>query len=167
MPRADHRRKLVLRVALLSIVVLAIDQVTKYWAESVLADRDPIVLIGDLLQLRLLYNAGAAFSIATGATWLLTVLVVLVIAVIIRASAKLGSRGWAAAFGLLLGGAFGNLTDRLFRAPGFPEGHVVDFIAYGGLFVGNVADIAITAAAATIAILTLRGIGVDGRRHAR
>lgn len=151
-------------LAAIAVLVTAVDQLTKWWAENALSGREPIEIIGDLLQLRLLYNSGAAFSIATGMTWVLTVIVIAVIAVVIRASAKLGSKGWAVAFGLLLGGAFGNLIDRLFRVPGFPEGHVVDFIDYGGLFVGNIADIAITAAAVLIAALTWRGVPITGRR---
>ncbi|PSL03192.1 signal peptidase II [Haloactinopolyspora alba] len=158
-------RRLIGWMAGLAGVVLAVDQLTKYWAVSALSGRDPIEVIGELIQLRLLYNSGAAFSIGTDLTGLLTLVVVVVVGVVIRVSAKLGSRGWAVAFGLLLGGAFGNLVDRLFREPGFPEGHVVDFIDYAGFFVGNVADIAITAAAVAIALLTLKGIGVDGRRH--
>ncbi|PZF80227.1 signal peptidase II [Jiangella anatolica] len=157
--------RLIGRLAAITVVVTGIDQLTKWWAESELAGREPIELVGDLLQLRLLYNSGAAFSLATGMTWLLTLIVVIVIAAVIRASAKLGSTAWAVALGLLLGGAFGNLIDRLFRDPGFPEGHVVDFIDYGGLFVGNVADIAITAAAVLIALLTWRGVSIDGVRR--
>jgi signal peptidase II len=159
--------RLISRLAVIAVLVAAVDQLSKWWAENELTGREPIEIVGDLLQLRLLYNSGAAFSIATGMTWVLTLIVIVVIAVVIRASAKLGSRGWAIAFGLLLGGAFGNLIDRLFRDPGFPEGHVVDFIDYGGLFVGNVADIAITAAAVLIAALTWRGVSVDGIRHHR
>ncbi|TDE16078.1 signal peptidase II [Jiangella asiatica] len=151
---------------MLTVAVTVLDQASKVWAEAELSGREPIQLIGDLLQLRLLYNSGAAFSIATGMTWLLTLIVVIVIAAVIRASARLGSPGWTVALGLLLGGAFGNLIDRLFREPGFPEGHVVDFIDYGGLFVGNIADIAITVAAVLIAVLTLRGSTVDGAGQA-
>jgi signal peptidase II len=77
---------------------------------------------------------------------------------------RLGSRGWAVALGMLLGGAVGNLADRLAREPGFGRGHVVDFLDYAGFFVGNVADIAIVAAAALIVLLSLRGVGLDGRR---
>ncbi len=162
-PGRDGR--LITWMALLAIVIAAVDQLTKYWAESTLTGREPIDVIGDVIQFRLLYNSGAAFSIGTGATWVLTLVVVVVVAVVIKAATKIGSRGWSVAFGLLLGGAFGNLIDRLFRQPGFPEGHVVDFIDYADLFVGNIADIAIVAAAALIAVLTLRGIGIDGRRQ--
>jgi len=83
--------------------------------------------------------------------------------VIIRTARRIGSRGWAWALGLLLGGSLGNLTDRMVREPGPGRGHVVDFIDYFGLFIGNVADIAIVGAAVLIGLLALRGIGVDGK----
>lgn len=159
------RRRLVLAMTALGLLVVAIDQLTKVWAESALTDRAPIPLIGEFLQLRLIYNSGAAFSLASGQTWLLTVLVVVVLAVAVRISRKVGSRGWVAALGLLIGGAVGNLIDRLFRPPSFAEGHVVDFIDYNGWFVGNVADIAIVAGAILMALLSFRGIRVDGSRQ--
>jgi len=150
----------------LAALVLAADQLTKWWAESALvAGGEPIPLIGELLQLRLIYNPGAALSIASGYTWILTIVVVVVVVFIVRAIGRIGSRGWAVALGLLLGGAVGNLVDRLVREPGFARGHVVDFIDYAGFFVGNVADIAVVSAAVLIALLSLRGIGLDGRRH--
>lgn len=159
-------RVLLLVTAVLAVVVLALDQLTKWWAESTLTEYgDPVSIIGELLQLRLVYNPGAALSIATGMTWVLTIVVVLVVIFILRLMRKLGSRGWAVALGLLLGGAVGNLVDRLVRDPGFARGHVVDFIDYAGFFVGNVADIAIVGAAIWIAVLSLLGIGVDGRRE--
>lgn len=156
-------RRLIVWMVTLMITVTLADQLSKYWAESVLADRESIAVIGELIQFRLLYNSGAAFSIATGMTWLLTGIVGIVIIVVVRASTRMSSRVWAIAFGLLLGGALGNLIDRIAREPGFPEGHVVDFIDYSGLFVGNVADIAIVAAAVLIAVLTLRGVSLDGK----
>jgi signal peptidase II len=97
----------------------------------------------------------------------LTLVAAAVVVVVVRSSRRLGSRGWALALGLLLGGALGNLTDRLVRAPGVGRGHVVDFLDYGGLFVGNVADIAIVAAAIVVAALGVRGIGLDGVRTPR
>jgi signal peptidase II len=87
-----------------------------------------------------------------------------VLVVVIRVSRRLGSSGWAWALGLLLGGALGNLTDRVVRDPGFGRGHVVDFLNYNGWFIGNVADIAIVGAAVGIGVLALRGVGVDGKR---
>ena len=146
----------------LAAVVLAVDQVTKALAVARLSPDRSVPLVGDLLQLRLTRNAGAAFSMATGATWILTLVAVVIVAVVLRSVRRLGSRGWATSLGLLLGGALGNLVDRLVREPGVGRGHVVDFIAYGHLFIGNVADVAIVVAAALMALLSARGIGLDG-----
>jgi signal peptidase II len=85
-----------------------------------------------------------------------------VLVFILATARRIGSRGWAWALGLLLGGSLGNLTDRMVRSPGPGRGHVVDFIDYFGLFIGNVADIAIVGAAALIGVLAMRGVGVDG-----
>ncbi|MFP3713666.1 signal peptidase II [Puerhibacterium sp. TATVAM-FAB25] len=166
-PRASARsRRLTALAAVLTAVVLAADQLTKWWATSALVEGgEPVRLVGDLLSLRLIFNPGAALSIGTGMTGVLTVVVVAVVVVIVRQMRRIGSRGWAVALGLLLGGALGNLVDRLAREPGFARGHVVDFIDYAGFFVGNVADIAIVVAAGLIILLSLRGIGVDGRRE--
>lgn len=166
-PQASARsRRLTALAVVLTVVVLAADQLTKWWALSALVHGDePVRLVGDLLSFRLIFNDGAALSIGGGMTWLLTIVVVVVVAVIVRQLRRIGSRGWAVALGMLLGGALGNLVDRLARDPGFAQGHVVDFIDYAGFFVGNVADIAIVAAAALIIVLSLRGIGVDGRRE--
>ena len=160
------RRVLVVWTVVLAALVLVLDQLTKWWAESSLTlGDDTIPLLGSLLGLRLIYNPGAALSIATGMTWVLTIVVVAVVVVIVRMVSRIGSRAWAVALGLLLGGALGNLLDRFFREPGFARGHVVDFIAYANWFVGNVADIAIVGAAVMIAVLSVLGIGLDGTRH--
>ena len=165
-PPSSVSRVLIVWTAVLAAFVLAADQLTKWWAESALTvGGEPIPLVGELLQLRLIYNPGAALSIASGYTWILTIVVVVVVVFIVRAIGRLGSRGWAVALGLLLGGAVGNLVDRLAREPGFARGHVVDFIDYAGFFVGNVADIAVVTAAVLIALLSLRGIGLDGKRQ--
>jgi signal peptidase II len=166
-PEASVRsRRLTVLAAVLTVAVLVLDQLTKWWALSALVHgAEPVRLVGDLLSLRLIFNSGAALSIGTGMTWVLTLVVVAVVVVIVRQLRRIGSRGWAVALGMLLGGALGNLVDRLVRDPGFARGHVVDFIDYAGFFVGNVADIAIVAAAALIIVLSLRGIGVDGRRE--
>ncbi len=160
-----RRRRLLRLIAVLAVLVLAVDQATKAWAVSALTEGTRTDLVGDLLGLRLLYNPGAALSIATGMTWLLTLVAVVVVVVTVRASRRIGSRTWAVALGLLLGGAVGNLVDRFFRDPGPARGHVVDFIAYGELFVGNIADIAIVGAACLIVLLAIRGIGLDGSRE--
>ncbi|WP_419702805.1 signal peptidase II [Promicromonospora sp. NFX87] len=165
-PPSSGSRVLVVWTVVLAAFVLAADQLTKWWAESALDVNAPTIpIVGDLLGIRLIYNPGAALSIASGYTWILTIVVTVVVVFIVRAIGRLGSRGWAVALGLLLGGAVGNLVDRLVREPGFARGHVVDFIDYAGFFVGNVADIAVVSAAVLIALLSLRGIGLDGKRH--
>lgn len=147
------------------MVAYAVDQATKALAVARLEPDRPIALVGDLLQLRLTRNPGAAFSLATGRTWLITLVALVVIVAVLRSSRRLGSMPWAVALGLLLGGALGNLTDRLLREPGVGRGHVVDFIAYGQLFVGNAADVAIVTAAGLVVLLGLRGISLDGTRE--
>lgn len=161
-----HPRRRALLIALFSIaaVVLVLDQASKAWALDALADGARRQLIGDLLGLQLVFNPGAALSIATGMTWLLTLVATVVIVVVVRASRRIGSRAWAVALGLLLGGALGNLVDRWIREPGPARGHVVDFIAYAHWFVGNVADIAIVVAAVMVVILAATGVHIDGTR---
>jgi signal peptidase II len=139
--------------------VYGVDQLTKVLAVARLQPGDPRPLIGELLQLHLIRNAGAAFSMATGVTWVLTIVAVVVVVVVVRSARRLGSVGWAVTLGLLLGGALGNLTDRLLREPGFGRGHVVDFLDYAGLFIGNVADIAIVVG---VALLVLDGFRKGG-----
>jgi signal peptidase II len=162
-----RRRRLVATLVALAAVTLVLDQATKAWALAGLDEGVRHPVLGDLLGLQLLFNPGAALGLATGTTWLLTVVAITVVVVIIRVARRLGSTGWTIALGLLLGGALGNLVDRLIRDPGVFMGHVVDFIAYGDLFVGNVADIAIVAAAGLLMLLSLLGVRLDGTRERR
>lgn len=152
---------------LVALGVVVIDQATKIWALRALTPGESVPVIGELIQLTIIRNPGAAFSIGNQATWLLTLVAVVVLAVVLGSLRRLGHLGWALCLGLLLGGAVGNLVDRLVREPGVGRGHVVDFIDYGGLFIGNVADIAIVVAAVTIALLAWKGIGLDGTRETR
>jgi signal peptidase II len=163
-PAPARRARPALVAALLGIaaVVVLLDQLAKAWAAGALADGRTVDLVGSLVQLRLFRNSGAAFSMATGTTWLFTVIATVVSVVIVRVSRRLGSPWWALALGLLLGGAVGNLLDRLFREPGFARGHVVDFIDLPHLFVFNLADASITVAAVLIALLGLRGLSIEG-----
>jgi signal peptidase II len=163
-PRRD--RRLPALVVALALTVVVVDQVTKAWALRALTEDHRIPLLGDLLGLQLVFNSGAALSIAEGMTWVLTLVALAVVVVVVRMSRRLGSPLWAFTLGLLLGGAVGNLVDRFARPPAPGRGHVVDFIAYGNVFVGNVADIAIVAAAGLVIIQTLRGVGLDGTRAA-
>ncbi|MGN6300238.1 MAG: signal peptidase II [Angustibacter sp.] len=158
------RRGLLAVLVVVAGGVYALDQVTKALAVDRLSSGHTVPLLGDLLQLRLIRNPGAAFSFATGMTWVLTLVALAVVVVVVRSSRRIGSLPWALALGLLLGGALGNLTDRLVREPGFGRGHVVDFIAYWHLFIGNVADIAIVAAAGLVLVLGVRGTALDGSR---
>ncbi|GAA4286815.1 signal peptidase II [Georgenia daeguensis] len=156
------RRRLLALLLGLAAGIVAVDQVTKHLAEARLVRGEIVPLLGDALGLQLVYNPGAAFSFATGMTWVFTIIMVIVAVAVLRVSRRLGSTAWAVALGMLLGGCLGNLYDRLFRDPGFAVGHVVDFISYNGWFVGNVADIAIVGAAVLVALLAVRGREVDG-----
>ena len=167
LPSPDPRRSrpLAALFAVLAVVVLVADQLTKVWALQNLSVGQWRPFIGDAIQLTLVFNPGAALSFGTGMTWALTIVAAAVTIVVVRSARKLGSRSWAIALGLLLGGALGNLYDRFFRDPGFARGHVVDFIDYFGWFVGNVADIAIVVAAGLIMILSVAGVRLDGSRE--
>ena len=156
-------------LAVIAPVVLAADIVTKVVAVAQLEGRAPVELLGGLVYLQLVRNPGAAFSFATGYTWLLTIIAIAVVVVIIRVSRRLRSTGWAVALGLVLGGALGNLTDRIFRAPGPLQGHVVDVVSVfatdGRVFpVFNLADSCIVTGGALLVLLALLGRELDGTR---
>jgi signal peptidase II len=142
----------------IAVVVILLDQASKWWAEAELSDGTVIPVIGDLIRFVLVYNPGAAFSIGADFTWIFAVLAAAAVVWITVLTWRVESRGWMIALGLLLGGATTHLGDRLFRDPGFARGHVVDFIGYGNLFIGNIADIAIFAGAIMLAVLTLMGV---------
>jgi signal peptidase II len=158
------RRRLFVTLVAVSVPVYIADQLTKAWASANLEPDQPRSLIGSVLQLNLTRNAGAAFSIGTGSTLVLTAVACAVVVFVMISARRLGSRGWALALGLLLGGSLGNLTDRMLRAPGPGRGHVVDFMQLPYWPIFNVADSAIVSAAVVIAVLAFRGIGVDGKR---
>ncbi len=149
--------------AVVAVVGLVLDQVTKIAAVRWLEGRDPVEVIPGLIQLRFLRNPGAALGTGSSMTIVLTVVAIAVSVVVIRMSARLRDRWWALGLGLLLAGAVGNLVDRVVREPAVLRGHVVDFIDYGP-FVGNVADIALTAAAVIIVWRSWRGVALDGTR---
>lgn len=149
---------------LVAISVWLLDQATKVLAVERLDGHDPITLIPDVFELTFTRNGGAAFSMGTGMTAVLSVVAIAVCVFVLRAASKLRDRGWALGLGLLLGGALGNVTDRLFRSPAPFRGHVVDFLHISHWPVFNVADIALTFAALTIVWRTWRGVGIDGAR---
>ena len=144
--------------------VLALDVVTKVLVVAELEGRRTLELLGGQLLLRVSRNPGAAFSFAEGATVLFTTVAVVVIVVILRVSRRLGSTGWALSLGLLLGGAAGNLVDRLLRAPGPGRGAVVDFIDFQVWPSFNIADSAIVCGGLLAVLLSFRGVEIDGTR---
>lgn len=166
-PRTNNRYIKIFGVTAFLIIIL--DQITKYWAQEYLLPRresgeGPVVLLNGFLKFTYAENTGAAFSIGTGITWVFTTIALVVVVVIIKYSRKLGSLTWALALGGLLGGAVGNLIDRMFRAPGPFQGFVVDFIQLPYWAIFNIADMAVVLSGVTIAILLIRGYSIDGTR---
>lgn len=161
---AVPRRRTVLLGAV-AVVVLAVDVASKCLVVAHLEHRRVISLLGGHLLLRSSRNPGAAFSFATGATVVFTAVAVAVVVVILRTARRLSSTGWAVALGLLLGGATGNLVDRLLRSPGVGRGAVVDFIDFIVYPSFNAADSAIVCGGALAVLLTLRGTELDGSRR--
>ncbi|MDQ4009847.1 MAG: signal peptidase II [Actinomycetota bacterium] len=151
---------------------LLLDVLSKIVVVAILEGHPPVELLGGGLYLVVYRNAGAAFSMATGLTWLLSLIALGVVAVIIRLAPRLRSTGWAFGLGLVLGGALGNLLDRLLRAPGPLRGHVVDFLSLlapdGSVWpVFNVADSAIVCGGVALVLLAATGRDFDGSRSPR
>ena len=148
----------------LAVLVLALDVATKVAVVAELEGQRTIELLGGQLLIRVSRNPGAAFSFAEGATVLFTAVAIIVIVVIVRVSRTLRSVGWACSLGLLLGGASGNLVDRLLRSPGPGRGAVVDFIDFQVWPSFNVADSAIVVGGLLAVLLSFRGVEIDGTR---
>lgn len=147
------------RLYLVAALIWGLDLSTKIWAVNNLSARNPVEILGSFFQLTLVRNPGAAFSFATGATVVLTGIAIAAVIVIAYFSSKITSLGWATTLGLLLGGVLGNLTDRLFRSPGFFKGEVIDWLEITKWPVFNLADSAIVVAAFLAMILTIKNIG--------
>ncbi len=156
-----RRIRLLIGVA---VFVIAADVISKAIVVAKMADHASIRLLGGLLTLTLTRNGGAAFSIGTSMTIVFTAIALGVIVYILRTARNLRSIGWAIALGLLLGGATGNLLDRIFRAPAAFQGHVVDWIELPHWPVFNLADSAICCAGVLVVLLALRGVRLDGTR---
>jgi signal peptidase II len=167
LPAAPPRIRLRLLLAV-AAVVLALDVVTKVLAVRLLTPGQPVPIIGDTVTWTLVRNSGAAFSMATGYTWVLTLVATGVVIGIIWMGRRLVSPWWALGLGMILGGALGNLMDRFFRSPGPLRGHVVDFLSIGWWPVFNVADPAVVGGAILLVALSLFGFDFDtvGRRGA-
>jgi signal peptidase II len=159
--RARRRVGVLFAVA---VAALALDALSKIAVVAELEHRAPIRLLGGLLTLIVSRNSGAAFSIGTGMTIVFTVIAVGVIVAILRTARRLRSLPWAISLGLLLGGATGNLVDRIVRSPAPLQGHVVDWIELPHWPVFNLADSAIVCGGVLAVLLAARGLQIDGSR---
>lgn len=148
-------RSLIFKVALL---VIALDQLTKWIAVERLEYKANVKVLGNFLQFGLVRNPGASFSMGTNNTIVFTLFAITVSALIIWKSNLVMHKVWAVAAGGFLGGAVGNLVDRIFRSPGSFQGHVVDFIELPNYPLFNIADSAVVLSAITAVILSIRGI---------
>jgi signal peptidase II len=162
------RRRLVL-FAVVAVAALGLDVVSKVLVAAKLDEHPPVRLLGGAIYLVETRNSGAAFALGTGATAVLTLVALAVVAIILRTARRMYSVGWAVALGLILGGALGNIVDRLFREPGVGRGHVVDWISLfasdGHVWpIFNLADSAIVCGAVLAAVVALLGIELDGSR---
>ncbi|VEG54713.1 lipoprotein signal peptidase [Mycolicibacterium aurum] len=164
-PASPPRRRVRLLLTVAG-VVLVLDIVTKVLAVRLLTPGQPVPIIGDTVTWTLVRNSGAAFSMATGYTWVLTLVATGVVFGIIWMGRRLVSPWWALGLGMILGGAMGNLVDRFFRSPGPLRGHVVDFLSIGWWPVFNVADPSVVGGAILLVVLSLFGFDFDtaGRR---
>ncbi|MET3811217.1 signal peptidase II [Arthrobacter sp. UYEF3] len=164
-PARKPRRAVLLSLfAGFAVFAYVFDQLTKLWVTATMTEGERIPVLPPLLHWYYIRNSGAAFSIGENITWVFTIIMAAVSVAILLQLRRLGSAWWALALGLLLGGALGNLTDRLFREPSFAMGHVVDFIQLPNFAIFNIADSAVVSAVVIICLLTLRGIALDGSR---
>ncbi len=167
--RGTNIRALATIVAIM-VVSCIVDQVTKFWALTTLDSGATVPLIGHFITAQLVFNSGAAFSMLNHATWVFTIFSAVICLGGLVVMPRVRNLWWAIAVGFLLGGAWGNLIDRLIQAPGFGVGHVVDFLNWNNWFVGNVADIWIVGAAVALVLLGLLGVPYDrsgaDQRHA-
>jgi signal peptidase II len=172
LPEVSPGRRRIGLLAATAASTLLLDVLSKIVVVAVLEGHPSVELLGGGLYLVVYRNAGAAFSMATGLTWLLSLIALGVVVAIIRLAPRLRSAGWGFGLGLVLGGALGNLVDRLLRAPGPLRGHVVDFLSLlapdGSVWpVFNLADSAIVCGGAVLVLLAATGREFDGSREPR
>jgi len=156
-------------VATVAVVVVGLDLLVKQLTVAHLEGHEPMKILGGLIWLMSLRNSGAAFSFGTNATFIFPCVAVIVIGVIVWLTRRLSSLPWAVSYGLIVGGAAGNLGDRIFRAPGVFVGHVVDMISVlnsqgTGFPVFNIADSALTCGVILAVLLEFTGRRRDGTR---
>lgn len=169
---AQHGRtpisvKALLILGVVAVLAYLLDQSTKFLVVENMAEGEIIRVFDGILQWHFVRNPGAAFSLASGSTWIFSILAAAVVVFLIWFARRIRSLTWAVVFGMLLGGVLGNLTDRLFRDPGFGVGHVVDFISTPWMIpaIYNVADMCIVISMGIFMILTIRGVRLDGTRE--
>lgn len=148
-----------------ALVVVTLDQISKEIAIASLSDGQNPEVIGQLLKFLLVYNDSAAFSIGVGQTWVLAIIAICAVLALLWFGPRSGTKMWSLIYGLVLGGAAGNLVDRLIREPGFLNGHVVDFLQIPFNFpIFNLADTALVVGVSLAIIRTLLGDEIGGRR---
>ena len=160
--RRLSRRTVLWSIAAIGAVIAVIDQITKNWAVDSLPLLEPQPFIGEILQLTLLYNSGAAWGMGAEITPVVTCLQLVIVAGVILFAVKAVRSPWyTAALGLIMGGALGNIHDRLLREPGPFRGAVVDFLELPNWPVFNIADMAVVGGAIMIVALGLFGVASD------
>ena len=153
-PNVVYRRQLLLT----ALIVILLDLATKAWAVARLENQSDIKVIGEFLKFSFVRNPGAAFSFGTSVTWVFTLIAIAVTIAILLISKTVTNKPWAIALGGLLGGAVGNLIDRIFRSPEVFHGHVVDFISIPNYPMFNISDSAVVISAIAMVILSMRGV---------
>ncbi len=159
------RRTLTVLTFSLAAFWIALDQLTKLWAETALVGQPRTPILGGWFGLVLVYNPGAAFGLGSGFVWVLTVIAGIAVAVLIVAALRTDTLLWSLAIGSMLGGAVSHFFDRLLRGDTIGSGKIVDFIDYGGFFVGNIADIALVGAAIGSVLLSFFGVPFSSRER--
>jgi signal peptidase II len=153
-PNVVYRRQLLVT----AFIVILLDLATKIWAVARLENQPEIKVIGEFLKFSFVRNPGAAFSFGTSVTWVFTLIAIAVSITILFVSKSVTNRPWAIALGGLLGGAVGNLIDRIFRSPEVFQGHVVDFISVPNYPIFNISDSAVVISAIAMVVLSFRGV---------
>ena len=152
------RRTLTALTFSLAAFWIALDQLTKLWAETALVGQPRTPILGGWFGLVLVYNPGAAFGLGSGFVWVLTVIAGIAVVVLVVVALRPQTFWWSIAIGSMLGGAVSHFFDRLLRGDTIGTGRIVDFIDYGGFFVGNIADIALVGAAIGSVLLSFFGV---------
>ena len=168
-PAAKVSVRVIAALAFVAVVAYVLDQGSKLIVTRSLVEGRSVDVLGTFFQLHFVKNPGAAFSLASGTTWVFSLAASAVVVAIIVFARRIRSGAWAVMLGMLLGGTLGNLTDRLVREPSFGQGHVVDFLYFPKLLpaIFNVADIFIVSSMGLLVLLTLLGVGLDGTRTGR